>query len=135
MAFEVRVAFRYVGAEVDPNFVTSILAISPSQIQKVGEYKRRRPEQVWSTGAWIIASELADAKPLTEHLDKLLEMLESRSDQIRHLASLGYVGEFFCGFFASTGNLMFDLDPGILSRIAALGVGLRADVYYVGEQA
>jgi len=124
---ETRLTLSVHGDDLDPDEVTRILSCSPSSSHRRGELtpRSRRP---WPKGAWLLSVEgKAPVEP--EHLlASLLDRLPSDSSVWESLRSRYSVALGF-GLFQGAWNRGFDLSPGIIHRVAALGLGLGFDIY------
>jgi hypothetical protein len=76
-----------------------------------------------------LASSLEETLEPAAHLEKLIPLAESTKTALQQIANAG--GQVFWSCFVTakpTGNMIW-LEPGILSRLANLGLPLVFDIY------
>jgi hypothetical protein len=124
---ETRLTLSVHGDDLDPDEVTRLLSCSPSGSHRRGELAPRSARP-WPKGAWLLTVE-GKAPVQPEHLlASLLDRLPSdpgvwQALRGRYSVALGF------GLFQDAWNRGFDLSPGIVQRVAALGLGLGFDIY------
>lgn len=137
MSYEILVTFRFTGPELDPDNVTSLLDIVPTEAHKKGEPLAKHPERTYPTSYWGLQSDLSQIASLAEHLNYLLAILEPKAESIKALVSKGNSCDFHCSYFVTTpGNFdkgRLELSADILSRISAVGSNLTIDFYSYDE--
>ena len=129
---ETRLTLSVHGDDLDPDEVTRLLGCSPSRSNRRGDL-RPRSGTPHPRGAWLLTLEgKAPVEP--EHLlASLLDRLPSDPSvwdalRARHSVALGF------GLFQEAWNRGFDLSPGVIHRVAALGLGLGFDIYADGDE-
>jgi Domain of unknown function (DUF4279) len=135
---EVRVGFRLIGDEVDPEVVAQEVALAPTEAHRKGDPRPTRwgaRGLRWPTGVWRLESELPASASLEEHLRALLDRLDPVAAGIRRCTARGWRADYFCGCFQADMNEGTDLAPETLGRIAALGAILSLDIYSGTEEA
>jgi hypothetical protein len=83
------------------------------------------------TSFWLLECPLSKRLPLEEHLKWLLNLLEAKHELIISISDKWRV-EFFCGFSSENGQGGVTFDPGLLRRLAHLGIPLVLDLYPPG---
>lgn len=120
---------RIVGEAVDPDAITARLGLAPTRAHHKGEPISPRVRRPRPFGVWLLDSPLGRDRPLEEHLDVLLGLLEPRAEALRSLAAEGCPADLFSGHFMQRYNTGIELSPGVLGRVAALGLALDIDIY------
>ncbi len=122
---------RVIGANLDPDKVTRVTALTPDEAHRRGDPKRRGDP--WREGLWSMCS----APPLAEggnhledHLRWLLDRLEPHASALRSMcAEDGLRVDFWCFYSMGQANSSFGVSPATLAGIARLGAELSLDVY------
>lgn len=128
-----RVCFRFIGAGVEPDAITSRLQLTPVEVFRKGDPLARRPAHSHGTGAWILDSHVDAERPLADHLTALLDQLEPHASRVRALSSAVCRPDFFVSEFHS-GQGHASIDTATLGRIAGLGASLTQDLWYAGGE-
>ncbi|HEX6903867.1 MAG TPA: DUF4279 domain-containing protein [Thermoanaerobaculia bacterium] len=126
-------SFRVMGTDLDPDLVSQILGMEPSQSHKKGDPnigKSGRRYSDFSEGLWALSLQSKEANNLEERLSTIVELLRDREKELKSLRELGYRMDIFVGVFGeSTGNLGFSIDSNLLSALGKLGLTLDFDIY------
>jgi hypothetical protein len=126
---EVKVTFRFVGDNVNPEVITSTIGLQPSDAHAKGEIVEKQPEQIYPTGFWGLKSSIPPDRTLEEHLENLLDILEPKASLIKKLRDIGLVPNFYCGCFIAGAATSFSLKADIFQRIANIGASLEYHLY------
>lgn len=125
--------FTLGGSKLDPEVVSRSVGIEPSRAWKRGDpiapgSDRARQRSSWTLDSRdVLSPEDAD---LDEHLCWLLDQLEPCAEQLRTVvAGQELKAQFWSAVEMDAANVDFELTPGTLGRIAALGATLRLDIY------
>jgi hypothetical protein len=129
-------AFRIIGDDLDPDYISSLLGITPDHSHRKGENNTRKTDSGkiilgprYKTGLWNINSSLDETSSLEEHLISILDRIENVGDKVAQLSVEGYRVDIFCGYFFYHGaNGGFDLSPEILGRMSKLRINLAISV-------
>ena len=113
---------------------TRAVTVEPSTAGRRGEPRAHNSSRTNRTGYWTLDSRDVLSKAddhLDEHLCWLLDQLEPRAGQLRAVITSQQQLEAQCWCVISMhgANVDFELPPGTIARIAALGCSLRFDVY------
>ncbi len=130
---KVRASFRLVGDNLDPDRVTDLMGINPTDAKAKGASPPGHPEIRYPTGVWRKVSPISHLEPLEAHLNALLDLLEPRVASVRQLQAEGCEAEFFCGLFYTSFNGAIELDPPTLSRLGQFGAALTISTYDMHE--
>jgi hypothetical protein len=133
---KVRVTFRFVGDNVDPQEITSLMRMQPSAAHAKGDRVAKHPDRVYPTGFWGLESSIPPDRSLEEHLKRMLSVLEPQASAIRSLERSGLPARFFCGFFIAEtdSGAYIEIGPDTLEGIAELRSRLELHIYYVNEE-
>ena len=116
-----------------PAEVTALLGLEPTAAWKDGDRVPGRPDARRPGSAWRIQSPPPRTATFEDQLQALLEILETRADQVR-AAAKRYHAQISCaGYFASF-NPGFGLSAQHVARIAALGLSMDFDLYCLPEE-
>lgn len=124
--------FRVLGEDLDPDDVTRLLGIEPTQALHRGQLvptstSVRRQEM----GVWLLKSEgkLASTS-LERHLLFLLETIEPHAAALRDLrVAQRATADFFCFWLSATGHGGPIFSAELMQRVAATGAELGIDFY------
>lgn len=121
-------ALRISGDTLHPSHVSASLGLEATQSGIKGERFSPRHNALRRTSFWILKSPLGNYRPLEEHLNWLLDVLEPKCDLLISIRSK-WKTEFFCGFSSENGQGGVTLDLILLGRLARLGISLVLDLY------
>lgn len=125
-SFHVRLTV--VGDELDPDRITQRLHMSPTRACRRGDVVQRpRATVVEKRGRWEVASRLSRERPLAEHIDDVLSVVESSAEGIAALAEEFEVW-LLCAVYADRAPEL-GLTPRQVRAIARLGAAVDMDVY------
>jgi hypothetical protein len=116
-----------------PAQITALVGLEPTAAwtdgdRVPGHSRARRPGS-----AWRIQSPLPRTASFQDQIQALLEILESRANQVRAAADRYHAQISCAGYFASF-NPGFGLSAGHVARIAALGLSMDFDLYCLPEE-
>ena len=145
--FAVRASLRFVGPDVDPSLVTAKLGITPTKSTRRGDPLASHPHHHYRNGSWVLDSDLPETCSVAEHLEHLLAQIQDRAEALHWLSARNHAGEFFCSYWlnygpepetaedltARDGRSGIQLGNDVMSRIAALGLGITVAVSLLGE--
>jgi len=132
-----RVAFRVMGAGLDPDTITRATGLSPHLTHRKGQARppsrtSGRTLRPWPSGIWVLDSSVGLSERgdrLDDHVSWLLDLLEPSAGRVRQLvAEQSLTTDFCCGYFMGQSNSSLGLRAHTLGRMAALGADLVFDV-------
>jgi hypothetical protein len=124
-------SFRIASQSLTTAEIGARLGLAATRTHERGErMSPRNPRSaIRKEAVWLLESGLNEDEPLDRHLGALLELLESRSDELAELARECSM-DFFAGFSSGNGQGGFALDRDLLARLARIpGDGLVLDLY------
>jgi hypothetical protein len=130
-SFSVSLQLRH--PKVDPGAITTSLVMAPRFQYRVGD-QRRRPDGIKLEGLypntyWTHPFDLVDAVDLVPFLEGIIPRLETHRVFFNSFNASGGTVELFCRIV--TDSNWDELIPHqLLSRLAALQIGLRLDAYF-----
>ncbi len=124
------VTLRFFGDALDPDDLSRILGAQPTLCRRKGEVIPDRDGRVAETGSWLLSSQQQSKKPLGDQIEALFARLTDDLEVWRQLSSM-YRGDLFCGVWSEHFNRGFELSPELLQRIAARGLRVGFDIYFV----
>lgn len=128
---EVRVTFRLLGHNaLTAAAVTRKLGIEATRAREAGDPVGRRPGQTRDSSIWLLSSSpnIETGAELTEHLHRLLALLEPVTGPLWELAESGYEANWFCWIASHATEHAAELDRNTLRRVLALPGDMWLDV-------
>lgn len=127
---ETTVTFKITGDALEPDEVTTLLGINPSESHRKGDKWPTHPEHSYTTGYWGLESSLSLESSLIDHLDRLFRILLPQAESIRLLGESGMSPCFYCGISVSDRvETSVLLEPDYLRAIAEAGCQLQLQFY------
>lgn len=120
---------------VDPDLVTRLLDLSPTQSFRVGDqYEWQAGTRISSVGLWKMRlTATAECDTVEQQLAAWLELLQPRAKALERLVVLDYHPYVDCK--AEPRSLSLCIDPDLLSGLGALKVALSVWLYENGARA
>jgi hypothetical protein len=116
----------------DASVVTKLAGFEPTESWVVGQPMRKRPDVAHRHSRWTFKSPLPLIAPVEEHLDALVSALETHATGIRAVLSR-FPAEIGCAVYFRTFTPGIHLPQQLLARVAALGLDIDFDLYFLGE--
>jgi hypothetical protein len=89
--------------ELEPDVVSSLLVLTPSESQKRGQALGRN--RVAPLSGWFLSSESqVTSKDVSRHVAWILDQMEGREDQFLKLQDEGYKTDIFCYWLSASGH-------------------------------
>ena len=132
MEHEAHVFFAVFEFGQDISAVTQLAGFEPTKAWVVGQPMRTHPDVTHRHSRWTFQSQLPLSAPVEEHLDALLSALESHSTGI-HAVTARFPTEICCAVYFRRFTQGFHLPQQLLARVAALGLDLDFDLYFLVE--
>src|SRR5881227_1333845 len=82
---------------------------------------------------WMLLSKMSDTRPLSEHIEEIVALLERRGPVPPDLAKQIHEISIVCMFSSETGQGSADLNAGLMRRLANQQVGILLDLYPPSE--
>jgi hypothetical protein len=121
------VSFRVIDADLEPDAITALLALTPDYTHRQGDYPRGNTAYTtYKQGMWSMHSTVPREASLVAHLESLLIVLMPKQAVISEL-SQQYTVDFYCGVFAQPG---MSVPSRLLSQIASLGADFGVCWYF-----
>lgn len=122
-----KVSLRILGDELDPEEITELLKVSPTECCKkgdviAGKYKRR-------TGCWSLESHLPDDIDVEDKVMHLLSQV-TNDESTWKLLNSKYQIDLFCGLFLETDNRGIELSVETIRKLSSLGIKIGFDIYF-----
>lgn len=123
----------YLPDDYDPNTLSEKLEIQPSRVQIKGETRNGKIKQ-YPTAWFFESTEHIQSKELRNHIDWILDQIETKSEVIYELQSINAQIDISCFWVSAFGHGGPMLDSRILKRIADLKIGVSFDIYFAGDE-
>jgi hypothetical protein len=117
----------------DLQAVTKLMDIAPTDAWRVGDPVPDQPTTTRNHSQWTLASGCGLEAPVEDHLHALLTILEERRQRIREVA-LRYAVELQCAIYYEEDTPGIHLSEDVVRRVAALGLAIDLDLYFVGGE-
>lgn len=122
---------RIMSEDLDPDKVTDLLKISPTEIQRVGDPVPSKPGKYYSKSGWFLTTvghiTSLDAR---HHLDWILERVADKQREFDFLLSLGYLRDMCCRWDSKSGHGGPTLSPQQMKILTELNIELWFDIYF-----
>ena len=124
-------SLRISTGEVNPDFISSALQTLPTVQHLKGDHssKLNLKSYVFEESIWIYRSPSPDSAELHEHIENLLDLLESKHEALELIRSRVTLMDIFCMFSSENGQGSMELDPVLLERLAKQKISLILDLY------
>jgi len=122
--------------DVDPDVVTKILCLEPTESVRVGDSEKydNGSEYTSHNGVWKL--ELEDAnrtETVEDQISRWVSLLEPKIEQLNQLKELGYSPYLDC--IAEPGSLSLCIAPHSLQKLSELNISLSVWLYENKENA
>lgn len=128
LVFEV--AFRVMGARLDPEEVSKLLGTQPTEAHKKGDARptsSRTALAPYDEGLWCLS--IAKSNDLQYAIHELTAKLTPRMASLEKLKQLGFRLDIMVGVFGAKGNAGFSLASEDQTALEKLHLPLEFDVY------
>ena len=116
----------------DASVVTQLAGFEPTEAWVVGQPMRKRPDITHRHSRWTFKSPLPLSAPVEDHLVALVSALEAHVSGIRAVTAR-FPAEIGCAVYFRTFTPGYHLPQPLLARVAALGLDIDFDLYFLGE--
>ncbi|MEP7012501.1 MAG: DUF4279 domain-containing protein [Acidobacteriota bacterium] len=127
MENEIKVSFIVSGFDHEPEVITGLLKVDPTETWKIGEPMLPSPIRTHQENGWELASQLATTAGVGDQIGHLLGRLEPARDSFDSLGEA--YREFSCVIFANDGVPEIHFSHDTLQRIVELGASIDVDLY------
>jgi hypothetical protein len=131
------VELRIYPGDRDPDWVTAVLGIRATSVNRKGERHTSAIGRVRTTpkNGWFLSSAgKVASKDARRHLDWLLDALEPAQEQLRSLVEDdGIRVSVICVWWSASGHGGPILSPAQMSRLADLDLELGFDIYFLPD--
>jgi hypothetical protein len=124
-----QVTFRLFGRDhLAASEVTDRLGISPSRCFEIGEPLTPGSAETRTSSGWLLSSgDDIDEGELAPRIEKLLGVLEPKTDELWDLVGEGYRASWFCFVASTTTEHATRLDRALLARLLFMPGALLFD--------
>jgi hypothetical protein len=124
-------SLRISTTESSPDFISSVLQQAPTVQHLKGDHldKRNPKSFLLEESLWIYNSPLPNSAELHEHIENLLDLLETRREALESIRGRVSLMDIFCMFGSEDGQGSMELDPPLLQRLAKQQISLILDLY------
>lgn len=126
---------RIMSENLDPDEVTSFLAIKPTKEQRRGEFISSDSKKRYKTSGWFLSTKgILDSLDLRVHLDWILDQVENKKNEFHELIKRKYLVDVCVRWDSRSGHGGPTLSPKHLSGFGDLGVEVWFDVYFFDDE-
>jgi hypothetical protein len=135
--YEYCVSLRVTHPSIDPNEISLQLGISPFRKWRAGEQRTSTKGEILTGthndsfwGGYTHTQKHLDSevKPLEQHLQDIVEQLNSKRDYLQSIVQSGGYIECFIGIFSES-NCSLSISQSIMSELAKSKIALGFDIY------
>ncbi len=122
------------GVELEPDEITRLLQLTPSQTWRRGEKKQSTTEHVYEWGGWKLF--IADDKrefPLEEQLAYWYDLLQAKRETLHEFANRDYWLRLDC-YISTEATASICLDWDLQTKMVRIGVDLTLSIYALTHQ-
>lgn len=134
----IKLSFRVMGHELDPEGVSNALRLQPTVSHRRGDPhvgKSGRRYGTFREGLWMLTSKANPEADLQTHLADLFQQLSGRESVLRQFRDNSLRTDLFVGVFGITDSCGFSLSPEQARAIAEFGLTIGFDLYPASEEA
>jgi len=114
--------------DLDPDAVSSVLGIAPSDRHRKGD--TRRSGYIEKSGAWFLSSKgHLQSKDVQRHIMWILDQLADRVGILHQLQDEGCSMDIFCYWVSASGQGGPTLSPELMRRLAEAELEVGFDIY------
>jgi hypothetical protein len=119
------------GETLDPDEVTRILGVAPTETQRAGEPRSSKIDKVHKLSGWFLSTQgVLTSRDARHHFDWLLERVRDKHQEFAILRDRGYLLDVCCRWDSKSGHGGPTLSPTQMFGFAQLGVELWFDLYF-----
>ena len=116
---------------IDPDEVTHLLGVTPTEIQRAGEPRSSKTDKIHKTSGWFLSTEgVLTSLDARHHLDWILERVHNKQREFFTLRERGYLLDVCCRWDSKSGHGGPTLSPAQMIGFSHLGVELWFDLYF-----
>jgi len=122
---------RIMGESLDPDEVTCLLEVTPTEIQRSGERLSPETDNVHQYSGWFLSTKgVLTSLDARHHLDWILERVGDKHREFAALRDRGYLLDACCRWDSKSGEGGPTLSPLQMLGFAQLGIELWFDIYF-----
>ena len=129
---ETHAGMRIYHDDLDPDRITGLLGIEPSQTQVKGLVHTRAngAEFTPPIGGWFLSTQgVIDSRDVRRHVDWILDKLAGKDETLTRLQDEGNRMDIFCYWLSANGHGGPTLSPAIMRRLGELELEIGFDIY------
>lgn len=126
---KVSVSLRFIGDELNPDEVTSMLKCQPTKAFRKGNtIPDEKYQRTATTGGWILQSSLSDRENIEKHIIALFSSVSNEMHIWQYLTGR-YRADLFIGIFMEDWNQGIELSSDLIKQITERHLKLSFDIY------
>ena len=121
--------FRIVGTDLVPSEINALLQLTATSKRARGEMVlvSNKPSE---TGYWLLETEDSPSRKFKDHLNELIDKLETKIGILEELQKRGFQMSFSAYAMAESENVELHMDIATLKRLSAFPSTLWFDMYF-----
>ena len=130
-----RASLRFMGEELPVDEISDWLGVKADSLGRKGRHIRGNPRYgLYSTNIWTWRAVEGKSQDFETQILPVLNLLEAKTAELaRIMAFSGVKAELILGFASGNGQGNGSISSQTLSRIGALGLDIKLDLYPPGE--
>jgi hypothetical protein len=122
--------------DLEPEKVTALLGLRPTESQKKGElWENGSTQKQYKLGGWFLSSEFSsESRDVRRHLHWLLGKIKSKEKQLKKLQHEGCRMDISCYWVSVSGHGGPTLSPKIMRELSDLNIEVWFDVYFFSDE-
>jgi Domain of unknown function (DUF4279) len=121
---------RIMSPELDPDEITHMLGVMPTETQFRGQPVDKMPEKTFSKSGWFLSTQgILDSKDSRHHLDWILDHIRDQNLAFSELHNRGYLIDLCVRWDSLRGDGGPTLSPKQMHELSALDIEVWFDVY------
>lgn len=122
---------RIMSEAVDPDAVTKMLSVAPTETQLAGTPRSPKTEKLHKYSGWFLSTEgILSSKDARHHLDWILERVKGKNREFTMMRQQGYLIDICCRWDSKSGHGGPTLSPYQMQILAELDTELWFDIYF-----
>lgn len=127
---EVLARFSITELDCDPDVMTEMLHVQPTKIWRIGD-ERAKPGSglIFENSGWRIESDLAQARPVGDHVENLLNRLAPGWDALKTISSAYYIELALAITIREGDRPELHFDAATVRKLAEINAHVDVDLY------
>lgn len=125
--------YRLLGLNLDPEEVTRVAGVEPSEVWRIGDLVVPRGQLRHKFNGWLLRSQLSSSAELHEHVEYLLQKLAPGKEQVARFGQEHQARVTCILQIQGDERPLIYFEPKVLGEVAEIRAGIVVDYYFFGE--